>query len=169
VYALQNEATLVHSVDASERAIALTRKNLELNGYDATTHACVAEDTFDFLKDKKDVYDLIILDPPAFAKHKDSRHQAVKGYQRLNAEAMKMVKPGGIIFTFSCSQVVDRQLFYDTVVSAGIQAGRIGRYTGRATNKSFIPSFATSRSSRIALPSGRRVSERIGALCGVSF
>ena len=73
---------------------------------------------------KKDLYNLIILDPPAFAKHKDSRHQAVKGYQRLNAEAMKMVKPGGIIFTFSCSQVVDRQLFYDTVVSAGIQAGR---------------------------------------------
>ncbi len=124
VYALQNEATLVHSVDASEKAIALTRKNLELNGYDATKNACVAEDTFDFLKDKKDVYDLIILDPPAFAKHKDSRHQAVKGYQRLNAEAMKMIKPGGIIFTFSCSQVVDRQLFYDTVVSAGIQAGR---------------------------------------------
>lgn len=124
VYALQSGAKLVHSVDASEKAIALTRKNLELNGYDPTTHACVAEDTFDFLKDKKDVYDLIILDPPAFAKHKDSRHQAVKGYQRLNAEAMRMIKPGGIIFTFSCSQVVDRQLFYDTIVSAGIQAGR---------------------------------------------
>jgi 23S rRNA (cytosine1962-C5)-methyltransferase len=124
VYALQNEAKLVHSVDASEKAIALTRKNLELNGYDPTTHACVAEDTFDFLKDKKDVYDLIILDPPAFAKHKDSRHQAVKGYQRLNAEAVKMIKPGGIIFTFSCSQVVDRQLFYDTIVSAGIQSNR---------------------------------------------
>jgi 23S rRNA (cytosine1962-C5)-methyltransferase len=124
VYALQSGAKLVHSVDASEKAIALTRKNLELNGYDPTTHACAAEDTFDFLKDKKEVYDLIILDPPAFAKHKDSRHQAVKGYQRLNAEAMKMIKPGGIIFTFSCSQVVDRQLFYDTIVSAGIQAGR---------------------------------------------
>ncbi|MBX2899138.1 MAG: class I SAM-dependent rRNA methyltransferase [Cyclobacteriaceae bacterium] len=124
IYALQNEAKLVHSVDASERAIALTRKNLELNGFDPTMHACAAEDTFDFLKDKQDVYDLIILDPPAFAKHKDSRHQAVKGYQRLNAEAMKMIKPGGIIFTFSCSQVVDRQLFYDTIVSAGIQAGR---------------------------------------------
>lgn len=124
VYALQSGAKLVHSVDASEKAITLTRKNLELNGYDPTTHACATEDTFDFLKDKKDVYDLIILDPPAFAKHKDSRHQAVKGYQRLNAEAMKMIKPGGIIFTFSCSQVVDRQLFYDTVVSAGIQAGR---------------------------------------------
>lgn len=124
VYALQNEAILVHSVDASEKAIELTRKNLTLNGFDPHVHACTADDTFDFIKDKKDVYDLIILDPPAFAKHKDARHQAVKGYQRLNAEAMKIIKPGGIIFTFSCSQVVDRQLFYDTVVSAAIQSGR---------------------------------------------
>lgn len=124
VYALQNQAALVHSVDASEKAVAMTRKNLTLNGFDPQVHECVASDTFDFIKDKKDVYDVIILDPPAFAKHKDARHQAVKGYQRLNTEAMKMIKPGGIIFTFSCSQVVDRQLFYDTVVSAGIQSGR---------------------------------------------
>jgi 23S rRNA (cytosine1962-C5)-methyltransferase len=124
VYALNSGAELVHSVDASEKAIALTRKNIELNGFDSQQHACYAEDTFDFLKDKKDQYDLIILDPPAFAKHKDARHQAMKGYQRLNAEAMKVIKPNGIIFTFSCSQVVDRQLFYDTVVSAAIQAGR---------------------------------------------
>jgi 23S rRNA (cytosine1962-C5)-methyltransferase len=124
VYALQNGATLVHSVDASEKAVALTRKNLSLNGFDPATHECFTEDTFDFIKAKKDVYDLIILDPPAFAKHKEARHQAMKGYQRLNAEAIKMIKSGGIIFTFSCSQVVDRQLFYDTVVSVGIQAGR---------------------------------------------
>jgi 23S rRNA (cytosine1962-C5)-methyltransferase len=124
VYALQNQAALVHSVDASEKAVAMTRKNLSLNGFDPHVHECTASDTFDFIKDKKDVYDLIILDPPAFAKHKDARHQAVKGYQRLNAEAMKMIKPGGIIFTFSCSQVVDKQLFYDTIVSAGIQSGR---------------------------------------------
>lgn len=124
VYALHAGAELVHSVDASEKAIALTRKNLELNGYDATAHTCFAVDTFDFLKDKQDQYDVIVLDPPAFAKHRDARHQAVKGYQRLNTEAMKKIKPGGIIFTFSCSQVVDRQLFYDTVVSAAIQAGR---------------------------------------------
>ena len=76
------------------------------------------------LKDKKNYYDVIVLDPPAFAKHRDARHQAVKGYQRLNSEAMKMVKSGGIIFTFSCSQVVDKKLFYDTIVSAAIQAGR---------------------------------------------
>ena len=124
VYALNGKAELVHSVDASEKAIELTRKNLELNGFDASRHECFAMDTFDFLKEKNDVYDLIILDPPAFAKHRDARHQAVKGYQRLNTEAMKVIKKGGILFTFSCSQVVDRQLFYDTVVSAAIQAGR---------------------------------------------
>ena len=114
----------MHSVDASEKAIAMTKKNLSLNGFDPHVHECTVADTFDFIKDKKDVYNLIILDPPAFAKHKDARHQAVKGYQRLNADAMKMIKPGGIIFTFSCSQVVDKQLFYDTIVSAGIQSGR---------------------------------------------
>ncbi len=124
VYALQNQAALVHSVDASEKAVVMTRKNLTLNGFDPQVHHCVASDTFDFIKDKKDVYDVIILDPPAFAKHKDARHQAIKGYQRLNTEVMKMIRSGGIIFTFSCSQVVDRQLFYDTVVSAGIQSGR---------------------------------------------
>lgn len=124
VYALKAGAEFVHSVDASEKAIDLTRKNLELNGFDSVFNACHAEDTFEFLKEKKDVYDLIILDPPAFAKHRDARHQAMKGYQRLNSEAMKAIRSGGIIFTFSCSQVVDRQLFYDTVSSAAILAGR---------------------------------------------
>jgi 23S rRNA (cytosine1962-C5)-methyltransferase len=124
VYALNAGAKLVHSVDASEKAIDLTRKNIELNGFDSQQHECFAVDTFDFLRDEKDRYDLIILDPPAFAKHKDSRHQAMKGYQRLNAEAMRAIRPNGIIFTFSCSQVVDKQLFYDTVVSAGLQTGR---------------------------------------------
>jgi 23S rRNA (cytosine1962-C5)-methyltransferase len=124
IYALKSGAELVHSVDASEKAIHLTKKNIELNGFSAEVHESFAVDTFDFLKDKYDAYDLIILDPPAFAKHRDSRHQAVRGYQRLNAEAMKVIRSGGIIFTFSCSQVVDRQLFYDTVASAAIQAGR---------------------------------------------
>ena len=124
VYALQAGAEVVHSVDASEKAIVLTRSNLELSGFDPKIHECFTADTFEFLKDKKDVYDVIILDPPAFAKHKEAKHQAMKGYQRLNAEAMRMIKSGGIILTFSCSQVVDRQLFYDTVVSAAIQAGR---------------------------------------------
>ncbi len=124
VYALKAGAALVHSVDASEKAVELTRQNIALNGFDALQHACYAMDTFEFLKDKKDQYDVIILDPPAFAKHRDAKHQAMKGYQRLNAEAMKMIRSGGVLFTFSCSQVIDRKLFYDTVTSAAIQAGR---------------------------------------------
>ncbi len=124
VYALKSGATIVHSVDASAKAIELTRKNIELNGFDSNLHQCYDVDTFDFLKEKENQYDLIVLDPPAFAKHRDARHQAVKGYQRLNAEAMSAIKSGGIIFTFSCSQVVDRKLFYDTIVSAAIQSGR---------------------------------------------
>ena len=124
VYALSAQATLVHSVDCSEKAIELTRSNIELNGFNLLQNPCYTEDVFEFLKDKSDHYDIIVLDPPAFAKHRDARHQAVKGYQRLNAQAMKAVRPAGIIFTFSCSQVVDKKLFYDTVVSAAIQAGR---------------------------------------------
>jgi 23S rRNA (cytosine1962-C5)-methyltransferase len=124
IYALANGAKLVHSVDASERAISLARKNITLNGYDPQEHSCYAMDTFNFLKGKEDVYDLIVLDPPAFAKHRSARHQAVKGYQRLNAAAFRAIKQEGIVFTFSCSQVVDKQLFYDTVVSSAIQAGR---------------------------------------------
>ncbi|HNP07747.1 MAG TPA: class I SAM-dependent rRNA methyltransferase [Cyclobacteriaceae bacterium] len=124
IYALQGGATLVHSVDASDKAIALTEKNIELSGFSNEQHPSFTVDTFEFLKDKKDQYDIIILDPPAFAKHKSAKHQAMKGYQRLNAEAFRVIKSGGIIFTFSCSQVVNRQLFYDTIVSAAIQSGR---------------------------------------------
>lgn len=124
VYALHAGATHVHSVDASAKAIELTKKNIELNGFDSAHHACYATDTFEFMRDKPDQYDVIVLDPPAFAKHREARHQAMKGYQRLNAEAMRIIKPGGVIFTFSCSQVVDRELFYNTVVSSAIQAER---------------------------------------------
>ena len=124
VYALSAQATVVHSVDSSEKAIELTRSNIEVNGFNLLQNPCYTEDVFEFLKDKGDAYDIIVLDPPAFAKHRDARHQAVKGYQRLNAQAMKSIRAGGIIFTFSCSQVVDKKLFYDTVVSAAIQAGR---------------------------------------------
>jgi 23S rRNA (cytosine1962-C5)-methyltransferase len=124
VYAIRGGAQLVHSVDASSKAVELSKKNIELNGFDAGHHACITADTFDYFKSTTEKYNLIILDPPAFAKHREARHQAMKGYQRLNAEAMKMIDSGGIIFTFSCSQVVDRKLFYDTVMSAAIQAGR---------------------------------------------
>jgi 23S rRNA (cytosine1962-C5)-methyltransferase len=124
VYALKGGAREVHSVDVSAKAIELTKSNLQLNDFDPSRNPCVAMDTFDFMKGKENQFDLIVLDPPAFAKHKDSKHQAMKGYKRLNSEAMKVIRSGGIIFTFSCSQVVDRQLFYDTVVSAAINAGR---------------------------------------------
>lgn len=124
VYALRAGARLVHSVDASARAVEMTQKNIELNGFNNNLHPSFTEDTFDFLKDKHHVYEVMVLDPPAFAKHRDARHQAVRGYQRLNTEAIRKIAPGGVIFTFSCSQVVDRQLFYDTIVSSAIQAGR---------------------------------------------
>jgi 23S rRNA (cytosine1962-C5)-methyltransferase len=124
VYALKGGAARVDSVDSSEKAIELTRRNLATNGFDSNVNGCYAVDTFDFLEGKEDVYDVIILDPPAFAKHREARHQAVKGYQRLNAEAMKVIRKGGVLFTFSCSQVVDRTLFYNTIVSAAIQSGR---------------------------------------------
>lgn len=124
VYALKGGATHVHSVDVSEKAVDTTRKNIELNGFSANDHACIAADSFEYMEKIPESYDLIILDPPAFAKHRDARHQAMKGYQRLNTIAMKKINAGGIIFTFSCSQVVDRQLFYDTIVSAALNAGR---------------------------------------------
>lgn len=122
VYAGKAGATLVHSVDASKKAIELTNRNMELNGI--SNHEAVAMDTFEYLKDKDNVYDLIILDPPAFAKHINVKHNAVMGYKRLNAEAIRKIRPGGIIFTFSCSQVVDRNLFASTVMAAAITTGR---------------------------------------------
>jgi len=123
MYSLQAGATLVHSVDSSKKAITLTDQNAELNGV-ADRHQSFAVDTFTFLKDNPDLYDIIILDPPAFAKHHNVRHNAVMGYKRLNVEAIKRIKPGGILFTFSCSQVVDRYLFNSTIMAAAIEAGR---------------------------------------------
>lgn len=123
VYAGKAGATLVHSVDASKKAIELTDRNMELNGL-SDIHASYAVDTFEFLKDKEDIYDLIILDPPAFAKHVNVKHNAVMGYKRLNAEAIRKLRPGGILFTFSCSQVVDRTLFFNTLMAAAISVGR---------------------------------------------
>lgn len=127
IYAMSGGARLVHSVDSSKRAIDLVKKNFQLNappeaGEWEGSHYCV--DVFDFLKDKKDVYDVIVLDPPAFAKHFDVRHNALMGYKRLNAEALRQIKSGGVLFTFSCSQVIDRQLFEKTIFSAAILAGR---------------------------------------------
>jgi len=124
IYALQQGATLVHSVDSSAKAIDLTNDNVKLNGYTSDKHDAFAVDTMDFMKDMPENYELIILDPPAYAKHKKVRHKAVQGYKRLNATAFKNMAPGGILFTFSCSQVVDRRLFESTVLAAAIHAGR---------------------------------------------
>lgn len=123
VYALKAGAAEVHSVDSSKRAIELVEKNVKMNSFSGK-HKAFAMDVFDFLKDKQNVYDIMILDPPAFAKHHDVRHNALMGYKRLNIEAFKQIKPGGIIFTFSCSQVIDRPLYEKTIMSAAIVAGR---------------------------------------------
>lgn len=123
VYALNAGASEVHSVDSSKKAIELTIRNAELSQA-PEKHDAFAVDTFEFLKGKEDRYDVIILDPPAFAKSQKVRHNALMGYKRLNAEAMKKIKPGGILFTFSCSQVVDKYLFNNTVMAAAIEAGR---------------------------------------------
>lgn len=120
--ALKNEAALVHSLDSSKKAIQLTDENVALNGF--TNHASIVADAMEYMKDLPEAYDIIILDPPAFAKHRDKRHKAVQGYKRLNAHAIRQIKPGGIIFTFSCSQVIDKLLFTNTVIAASIEAGR---------------------------------------------
>lgn len=120
--ALDNEASLVHSLDSSKKAIDLTDANIKLNQFDR--HQSIVADAMKFIKDLPEDYDLIVLDPPAFAKHRNKRHKAVQGYKRLNAHTIRQIKPGGIIFTFSCSQVVDKYLFTNTVIAAAIEAGR---------------------------------------------
>ena len=124
VYAMRGGATLVHSVDSSAKAIDLTRANVELNFPGDARHEAYAEDAFKYLDAMGDQYDLIILDPPAFAKHKDALRQALKGYARLNAKAFSKIKPGGILFTFSCSQVVSKDHFRTAVFTAAAQSGR---------------------------------------------
>lgn len=121
--ALQSGASEVHSLDSSEKAIALTEANLKLNQYEGK-HESIVANAVEYLKDLPVAYDIIILDPPAFAKNRNKRHQAVQGYKRLNFNAIRQIKPGGIIFTFSCSQVVDKALFNHTVISAAIEAKR---------------------------------------------
>lgn len=126
VYALLGGGAQVQSVDLSEGAIALAKDNAARNGDFDATHQAYAADVMEWLKEHADDqdYDIIVVDPPAFAKNKHKRHKAVQAYKRLNARAMKAIKPGGLLFTFSCSRVVERQLFYDTIVAAGLEAGR---------------------------------------------
>ncbi len=124
VYAMRGGAKLVHSVDASAKAIDLTRANAELNFPGDTRHEAFAEDAFKFLEQAGSNYDLIVLDPPAFAKHKDALRNALKGYTRLNAIAFRKIRPGGILFTFSCSQAVNKDQFRLAVFTAAAQSGR---------------------------------------------
>ncbi len=124
VYALQAGAKEVHSVDSSKAAIKLTDANINLNFGEDKSHTSHVADAFHFLENNPSVYDMMVIDPPAFAKHRDARHQAVMGYRRLNALAIKGIKPRGIIFTFSCSQVVDKYLFHGAIMAAAIDAGR---------------------------------------------
>lgn len=123
-YAMRGGANLVHSVDSSAKAIDLTNENVSLNFPGDTRHQAFAEDAFKFLDRMGDQYDLIILDPPAFAKHRDALRNALRGYTKLNAKAFEKIRPGGILFTFSCSQVVNKQDFRNAVFTAAAQSGR---------------------------------------------
>lgn len=123
-YAMRGGAKLVHSVDSSAKAIELTNANVELNFPGDTRHQAFCEDAFRFLDRAADKYDLIILDPPAFAKHRAVLHNALKGYTRLNRVALEGIKKGGILFTFSCSQVVTKEHFRNAVFTAAAQSGR---------------------------------------------
>ena len=123
MYALQGGAQLVHSVDSSRKASTLLEKNIDLNRY-GEQHRMITEDVFDYLKTTNQQYDLIILDPPAFAKHLSAVDNATVGYRNLNIEGFRKIKQGGLLFTFSCSQVIDKQLFRKIVFQAGAQTGR---------------------------------------------
>ena len=123
-YAMRGGAELVHSVDSSAKAIELTNRNVELNFPGDKRHQAFCEDAFRYLEQAGSQYDLIILDPPAFAKHRGALHNALKGYTRLNYKAFQKIQPGGILFTFSCSQVVTKDHFRNAVFTAAAQAGR---------------------------------------------
>lgn len=138
-YAMRGNAKLVHSVDSSAKAIQLTNENVELNFPDDPRHQAFAEDAFKFLNNMDDKYDLIILDPPAFAKHKSALKNALIGYRKLNAKAFEKIRPGGILFTFSCSQAVSKEQFRLAVFSAAAMSGRRVRILHQLTQPSDHP------------------------------
>lgn len=123
IYAMSAGAELVTSVDISQKAVDLAAKNMELN-FPNANHKAVADDVFNFMKENHQIYDVIVLDPPAFAKSIKSKHTATQAYKRLNIAGLKALAPKGILFTFSCSQVIDDVLFYNTVAAAAIETGR---------------------------------------------
>ncbi|MFT3753318.1 MAG: class I SAM-dependent rRNA methyltransferase [Paludibacter sp.] len=142
VYAMRGGAKLVHSVDSSAKAIDLTDRNMEINFPNDPRHASFAEDAFKYLNNLHTLdqqYDLIILDPPAFAKHRDALRNALKGYKRLNAKAFEQIKPGGILFTFSCSQVVTKDQFRLAVFSAAAESKRNVRILHQLTQPADHP------------------------------
>ncbi|WP_321436312.1 class I SAM-dependent rRNA methyltransferase [uncultured Bacteroides sp.] len=138
-YAMRGGANLVHSVDSSAKAIDLTNKNVELNFPGDTRHTAYAEDAFKYLDRMGDQYDLIILDPPAFAKHRAALRNALQGYKKLNAKAFEKIKPGGILFTFSCSQVVTKDNFRTAVFTAAAMSGRSVRILHQLTQPADHP------------------------------
>lgn len=139
IYALRGNAELVHSVDSSSKAIDLTNANVAINFPDDKRHAAYAEDAFEYLERMGNNYDLIILDPPAFAKHRDSLRNALIGYRRLNAKAIEKIQPGGILFTFSCSQVVSKENFRTAVFTAAAMAKRKVRILHQLTQPADHP------------------------------
>ena len=139
VYALRGGASLVHSVDSSAKAIVLTNDNVTLNFPEDARHQAFAEDAFKFMENIDDKYDLIILDPPAFAKHRNVLRNALQGYRKLNAIAFKKIKPGGIIFTFSCSQIVSKNDFRLAIFSAAAMSGRTVRILHQLTQPADHP------------------------------
>ena len=124
VYAMRGGAELVHSVDSSAKAVELVDANVEYNFPGDNRHAAFAEDAFRYMEQMQEEYNLIILDPPAFAKHKDALHNALRGYTKLNAKAFEKIQPGGILFTFSCSQAVDKEHFRTAIFTAAAMARR---------------------------------------------
>jgi len=124
IYALNNGAKEVHSLDSSQKAIDLLENNLNFLSDFKNNHKSIIEDAKEYMKNLNDQYDIIILDPPAFAKHMKVKHKALQGYKRLNTRAIEQIRPNGILFTFSCSQVIDNNLFRHMVLSSAIAAGR---------------------------------------------
>lgn len=138
-YAMQGDAKMVHSVDSSGKAIDLTRENVQLNFNDDPRHEAIVADAFEYLKDIKDKYDLIVLDPPAFAKHRNALSHALQGYKKINARAFEQIRPGGIVFTFSCSQVVSKEKFREAVFSGAAIANRNVRILHQVTQPADHP------------------------------
>ena len=127
IYALNAGAREVHSLDSSQSAMDLVMENLKANDLNDTNHTCIVQDALAYINSadaEKEAYDIIVLDPPAFAKHKSARHKAIQAYKRLNARAMKIMKKDSVLFTFSCSQVVTPELFYSTIRAAAIESKR---------------------------------------------